>query len=70
MAIKGQPPSGYAARATEIASTVADGLVIGGIENGTGTAAEDGHILTLLFPPVLRLEKPCSARRTDQINIS
>jgi len=42
MAIKGQPPSGFAARASEIANTVGDGvLILGGIENGSGTAPEE-----------------------------
>ena len=57
MAIKGQPPSGYAARASQIASTVGNGvLILGGIENGSGTAAEEwAHFNTII--------SECSAAR-------
>ncbi|QJB69691.1 hypothetical protein [Parasphingorhabdus halotolerans] len=42
MAIKGQAPSGYAARAVAIANVVDDGiLILGGIENGPGSAADE-----------------------------
>jgi hypothetical protein len=50
MAIKGQDPAGFAVRAATIASAVGSGvLIIGGIENGNGTGAEEwAHFDTVI----------------------
>lgn len=50
MAIKGQSPADFAARAATIAGAVGDGvLILGGIENGSGSAQEEwAHFETII----------------------